>query len=66
MSRSSGAEAAGGILGCLVIIWWALKVIAVPIFIVNLIYLCNALSAGTMATFDWTWLIVSGVSLFVL
>lgn len=64
--RADGGAVFTGVLALLVLIWWLVKIIFVPIFIVNAIYLLNALGHGTLGSFDWTWLVVSVVGLFIL
>lgn len=41
------------------VIWFALKVIALPIFIVNLIYMISAIQHGSINHFDFGWLVIS-------
>lgn len=48
------------------ILWLAIKVIALPVLIVNICYLVTAIQNGAVGAFDFTWLIVSLAAFIVL
>lgn len=48
------------------ILWLAVKVVALPVLIVNICYLVTAIQNGAVGTFDFTWLIVSFAAFIVL
>lgn len=48
------------------IAFWIVKLISIPILIVNIVYLVSAANAGTVGTFDFLWLILSAIGVLVL
>jgi hypothetical protein len=64
MERAAGGAIAG--ITLFWIIWFVLKIVALPILVVNIIYLVGAIQHGTVGTFDFGWLIISAVGVIVL
>lgn len=48
------------------LIWFALKIIALPVLIVNIIYLIGAVQHGNVGTFDFGWLVISAAGVIIL
>jgi len=65
----TSTKVAGGIFGAYALfwlIWAALKIPAFIILVVNVVYLIGAVQAGTVGTFDFTWLVISLAAFLVL
>ena len=65
-SLERGVEKAGCAIVGLWIVYFAIKVITLPIFVVNLIWLVQACQHNAVGSFDFSWLIISAIGILIL